>query len=106
MKDDLAYLKHMLEAIEEIRSFVKDSRDRKTLRAVERDIQIIGEAARHISPVLQKRHPQVPWKDIAGMRHKIVHDYFGVDPDLVWDVVKNDLPVLEEQLLSVLQREM
>lgn len=61
-------------------------------------IQILGEAARHISPALQKSHPEIPWKQIVGMRHKVVHDYLHVDYDIVWAVSTRDLVPLIAQL--------
>lgn len=63
-------------------------------------IQVIGEAARHVSLECQQAHPEVPWAAIIGMRHKVVHDYLHVDYDLVWDVVTVDLPPLVESLES------
>ncbi len=61
-------------------------------------IQIIGEAASRVSLVFQEGHTEVPWSEIIGMRHKIVHDYLGVDYDIVWEVVTADLPVLAGKL--------
>jgi uncharacterized protein with HEPN domain len=60
---------------------------------------VIGEAARHVSQEFTDAHPEVPWPNIIGMRHKVVHDYLGVDEDIVWQVVTKDLP----GLVSVLQ---
>lgn len=57
-------------------------------------LQIIGEAARHVSEETQKAHPEIPWVDIIGMRHKLVHDYFEIRPDEVWKTASEDLPVL------------
>jgi uncharacterized protein with HEPN domain len=57
-------------------------------------VQVIGEAARRVSPSGQTTHPQIPWREITGMRHKIVHDYLNVDEDVVWEVVTGDLPPL------------
>jgi len=65
-------------------------------------LQIIGEAARRVSVNFQDGHPEIPWKAIIWMRHKVVHDYFGVDFDVVWDTVINELPPLIEKLRSVL----
>ena len=65
-------------------------------------IQIIGEAARRVSPDYQKAHPEIPWREIVGMRHKIVHDYLAVDDDVVWSVVTKDLQPLAEQLEDLL----
>ena len=57
-------------------------------------IQIIGEAGRQVSREFSEQHPEIPWADIVGMRHKVVHDYLGVDEDIVWQVVTQDLPTL------------
>jgi uncharacterized protein with HEPN domain len=61
-------------------------------------VQVIGEAARHVSREFVAGHPEIPWQDIIGMRHKVVHDYLGVDEDIVWQVVTEDLPRLVEAL--------
>jgi uncharacterized protein with HEPN domain len=57
-------------------------------------VQVIGEAARKVSPEFQEEHPEIPWRQIIGMRHRIVHDYMRVDEDILWEVVNNDLPKL------------
>lgn len=59
-----------------------------------RVIQIIGEAARHISPEYQAEHPEIPWREIIGMRHRLVHDYVDIDPVRGWEVVQKDIPEL------------
>ena len=64
-------------------------------------IQVIGEAARQVSREFSDGHPEVPWADIVGMRHKVVHDYLGVDEDIVWQVVTQDLPTLVAALERV-----
>jgi uncharacterized protein with HEPN domain len=64
-------------------------------------IQIIGEAASRVSLAFREGHPEVPWSEIIGMRHKIVHDYLGVDYDVVWEVVTADLPVLTRTLAQI-----
>ena len=66
-------------------------------------VQIIGEAANKISKRFQKAHPDIPWKDIIAMRHLLVHQYFGIDLDEVWNTAKNDLPRLEQQVLNLLK---
>lgn len=67
-------------------------------------LQVIGEAANRLSPAFQTAHPQLPWSSMAGMRHVLVHDYFKVDLDLVWDTASRDLPALEVKLRGLLTR--
>jgi len=64
-------------------------------------VQVIGEAARKVSPEFQNNHPEIPWRQIIGMRHRIVHDYMRVDEDVLWEVVKNDLPALLPHLEKI-----
>ncbi|WP_246589191.1 HepT-like ribonuclease domain-containing protein [Methanofollis formosanus] len=95
--EDPAYLHHILDAIVNIENFSRDIasaeelRDRPLERAgIERMLTIIGEAAKNISPQLRKSYPEIPWKEIAGMRDKIVHHYFGVDYEAVFLTVQDD----------------
>lgn len=67
-----------------------------------RNLEIVGEAAKRVSPDLRKRAPGVPWREMAGMRDKLVHDYFGVDLDLVWDVVAAELPAARTRIVQLL----
>lgn len=106
-KDDFVYLGHMLDmavkALEITHGKIREAYDRdETLRlALAHLIQNIGEAAGRISPEFLKMYPQIPWSEIIGMRHKIVHDYMGVDEDVVWEVVSQDLPSLVEALSKI-----
>jgi uncharacterized protein with HEPN domain len=76
--------------------------DRKTQDAVARNIEVIGEAVRSLPDEFRSRHPDIPWVDIIGMRNTIIHKYFGILPDIVWDVIKTELPVLKQQVQGLI----
>jgi uncharacterized protein with HEPN domain len=98
-RDD-AYLLDMLLAARKVRDFTQGisweqfQSDEIVQNAVMRQIQIIGEAARKISPEYQQAHPEIPWEGIIGMRNRLVHEYFRIIPERVWDVVEKDIPGL------------
>ena len=104
---DLLYLGHMLDvslqALSKIQGKSREEFDEdENLRlAVTHLIQMIGEAARRVSPESRQRYPEIPWADIIGMRHKVVHDYLDIDFDVVWAVVTDDLPELVDQLKPI-----
>lgn len=107
MKDDRVYLLHIRDAIQHILEYTASGResffaDRKTQDAVVRNLEIIGEATKHVSASIKEANPDVSWKPIAGMRDKLVHDYFGVNLQLVWDVVERDLPGLKLKVSQLL----
>lgn len=108
--EDPAYLHHILDAIVSVEDFSRDIssaeelRDRSLERAgIERMLTIIGEAAKNVSPQLREKYPEIPWKEIAGMRDKIVHHYFGVDYEAVFLTVQDDLPLLKQGILKILE---
>ena len=108
MKDDRIYLLHIRDAIRHIVEYTAAGKesffaDRKTQDAVVRNLEIIGEATKRVSLSLKTAHPDIAWKPIAGMRDKLIHDYFGVNVQLVWDVLDRDLPVLYEKIISELK---
>ncbi len=98
------YLKDILDAIASIEEFTSGMdfedflKDRKTQFAVVRALEIIGEAAKAIPEDFKKEHPEVPWREMAGMRDKLIHAYFGVDLRVVWKTLKEDVPFLKEVL--------
>ncbi len=110
-KDELIYVGHMLDMAREARSLVAGKEraaydQDKTLRyALTHLLQSVGEAARRVSPELRERHPQVQWRAITGMRHKVVHDYMFVDEDIVWSTVTKELTPLIADLEKIVSEE-
>ncbi|HEX8196939.1 MAG TPA: DUF86 domain-containing protein [Pyrinomonadaceae bacterium] len=107
-KRESFYLLHILDACDAIASYFdgigKDEflSNRMRQDAVVRQIQIIGEAVKHISPETQAQYPQIIWKEIAGMRNRIIHAYFEVDLEIVWMAATKDVPELKNEMLKVL----
>jgi len=105
MKRIEPYLSHIKEAIRTIQEYVKDidfdqfSQDRKTQDAVIRQLEIIGEASTKITDDFIKANPKIPWREIKDFRNKLIHDYWEVDLELIWNVVLQDIPMLEKLLL-------
>lgn len=110
MTDDRAYLLHIRDCADRIVEYTRDGRntfanDRKTQDAVMRNLEVIGEAVKGLSDSLKAAHPAIPWKRIAGMRDVLIHHYFGVNLDTVWEVVENHLPTLREAVDALLRPE-
>ncbi|MFH1245109.1 MAG: DUF86 domain-containing protein [Candidatus Omnitrophota bacterium] len=103
-REDKAIIQDIKEAIGRIMSYIskmeyKDFlQDYKTQDAVLRNIEILGEAVKLLSEKTKGEYSNIPWKDIAGTRDKLIHDYFGVNIDIVWDIAKNEIPLLYTQL--------
>jgi uncharacterized protein with HEPN domain len=106
-KDDSVYLRHVLDAIYRIEEYTRDVtytdfvNNHLRQDAAIRQIEVIGEAVKKLSSELKKGHPEIPWKDVAGMRDKLIHDYFGVDLDAVWDTVEKDIPRLKDRIRAI-----
>jgi uncharacterized protein with HEPN domain len=109
MRDYRLYLKDILAAIDSIESFVLGmdlgalQTDDKTASAVLRKLEIIGEAAKGVPEHVRQRYPDVPWKEMAGMRDRLIHFYFGVEYQLVLKAIKERLPNLKQRIEEILR---
>jgi uncharacterized protein with HEPN domain len=106
-RDARLYLDDIFDAIEKIESYVEGlsfdefKEDSKTVDAIVRNFEIIGEATKRISPEFKDKYPQIPWKMMAGTRDKLIHEYFGVNLQVLWKAVKEDLPPVKRNLKRV-----
>jgi uncharacterized protein with HEPN domain len=109
-KDDAVRLQHMLDAAREAIGFASGrgrselDRDRMLVLALVKDIEIIGEAASQVSEVTKKQLPVLPWADMTAMRHRLVHAYFEINLDVLWQTVRQDLPQLVTSLQEALKK--
>ena len=109
MKDDKVFLLHIRDAIQNILSYTTNGQqaflsDSKTQDAVIRNLEIIGEASKKISETFKSNNPSIPWKPMSGMRDKLIHDYFSVNLEIIWNVVEQELPRLSEKLAAILNQ--
>jgi uncharacterized protein with HEPN domain len=108
MRNQLLYLQDVLEAIERIEEFVGSMSfdefraDDKTTSAVIRKLEIIGEATKGIPLVIREKNPGIPWREMAGMRDKLIHSYFGVDHGLVWSTISGRLPEVKLRIEEII----
>ncbi|MFH1947032.1 MAG: DUF86 domain-containing protein [Candidatus Magasanikbacteria bacterium] len=108
-KDPNFFLLHILESIEIVEEYLKGKSKKDFLGsgllqdAFIRRLEIIGEAVRYIPEEVRKMFPQVPWQKVSDMRNKLIHEYFIIDMELVWEVVKRELPELKKQLVKALE---
>ena len=107
----LEYLRHILDETKYLLSQTKKlsqnqfAQNQTLQRAFVRSIEIIGEATKKIPDDFKQKYPRVEWKAIAAMRDRLIHGYFGVDYDIVWDVLTNKIPILQQQIELILQKE-
>lgn len=108
-KDDLVYVRHISDAVKKIidyttgmgkKEFISSN---KTQDAVIRQFEIIGEATKQLSKAFRDKHSDVPWKKLAGLRDKLIHDYMGVDVLAIWKSVVSDLPELRKQIKEIIE---
>jgi len=105
------YVRDIAESIKDAQEFVQGytfedfRKDRKTVYAVIRAIEVIGEAAKNIPESIRSKYPDIPWRDMAGMRDKLIHAYFGVDLEVLWKTIRQDLPALKGMISEMLAEE-
>jgi uncharacterized protein with HEPN domain len=108
-RDYRDYLQDILDSINDIASFIMGmgfeefKRDKKTVNAVVRSIEVIGEASKKIPRTLKAKHKGIPWKAMAGIRDKLIHEYFGVDVDILWKTAKDDIPPLKQVIQNMMK---
>lgn len=101
MRDFQVYVEDIIDAIDSIEEYTEELtyerfvKDKKTVDAVVRNFEIIGEATKHIPERDRKEYPSVPWRDMAGMRDRLIQGYFGVNLDVVWKTIKERLPIVK-----------
>jgi len=106
-KDDFAYTDHIINCIKKIRKFIKGIERKEFAKneliqdAIIRNFEVIGEASKKISPGFKNEHQNIPWKEISGMRDKLIHDYLGVDTEVIWKTIEQDLPFLLKELKKI-----
>ena len=109
MSDDSVYLQHIRDALADIATYTGEGRDAFFAEGMRQDatlrkLEIIGQAVKKLSDETRSREPEIAWKQIAGMRDKVIHDYFGVNLEIVWAVIEKELPKLEQAIGRLLQR--
>jgi len=111
VKRDEVFIKHILDEIEFLKTQSRDlgfedlMKNEVLKRAFPRSLEVIGEAAKNLSDPLKERYPGIEWKKIIGMRDRLIHSYFGINWDIVWDVIKNKLLEIEKSIKTLKEKE-
>jgi len=107
--DERLYLAHIPESIVRVEEYTRAGRDEFfastfTQDATLRNLQIIAESTQHLSPATKDRHPEIPWREIAGFRNKVTHDYFDINLEVIWDVIERFLPPLKQCIATIIAK--
>jgi uncharacterized protein with HEPN domain len=107
VKNDGPYLHHVLDALAQLETYAREGRarflaDRMLQEAVIRNFEVLGEAVKNLSAQTKASHPEVPWKSVAGLRDKLIHEYFGVNKALLWDVLDSEVPALRKSIAAII----
>lgn len=103
------YFQDIIDSINETEEFTKEmsikdfKEDKKTVNAVIRSLEIMGEAAKKIPDNIRKKYPEIPWKEMAGIRDRLIHEYHGVDLEIIWKVVTEELPLVRPLVLKLIE---
>lgn len=110
MRDYRLYLEDILQAIKQIERYTKGISAKKlrqnklVIDAVTRNLEIIGEAAKHLPVLIKRKYPDVEWKKLAGLRNILAHEYFGVDKDVLLDIIVNKVPELKKEISGIIKQ--
>ncbi len=108
-KEPVAFLEHILQStnfiLEDTKQYTQEmfKKDRKTQNAVVLNLLIIGEAAKGLPDSFREKYPHLPWPQMVRTRDKLIHGYFGIDLDIIWDVIQNDLPSLKKEIEKIIK---
>lgn len=109
IRTDDVFARHVLDSIHAIQAYLGDyskdnfEKDRLKQSAVIRELEVIGEAVKNVSEKTKKMYPSIAWKQIAGMRDKLIHHYFGVDIDTIWKTIEKDIPILKSAMEEIVK---
>ena len=99
--NDIIQAIHKIEKYTKVLNYSKFARDEKTIDAVIRNLSIIGEAANNIPAEIRKKYPLVPWRQTSSMRNKVIHEYFGINKEIIWKTVTEDIPLLKKEINKI-----
>ena len=109
-RDYILFLEDILNSIEKLEKYTKDldfkafSENDMVIDAVTRNLEVMGEAITNVPPDVQKKYPEVEWKEAKGFRNILIHDYFGIDLESIWDTINDDIPLLKKHIAECIER--